>query len=117
MPWKWLDHGLNLKSMGEQEYKGKMYDVIELSFNNVGLTPGDRYRGFVSKQSGMMEHWEYTLQSDREGSWDWEYVEASGIKLAATHLNEDGVEIHMGKVVASDEMDEAYFTDPAATIR
>ncbi len=117
MPWKWLDPGVNLKSLGEREHNGKSYDVVELSFHNVGRTPGDRYRGFVAKDTNLMEHWEYTLQSDREGSWDWRYLETNGIKLASTHLNDEGREINMGAVKASADVNEAHFTDPAAMLR
>lgn len=117
MPWKWLDPGVNLKSLGEQEYEGKTFDVVELSFDNVGRTPGDRYRGFVAKDTNLMEHWEYTLQSDREGAWDWEYVETNGIELGANHTNDGERDINMGDVQASDEVNEAHFTDPAAMLR
>lgn len=117
MPWKWLDPGVNLAYGGEQEYDGKACDVVNLSFGNVGLTPGDRYKAFVSKDSRLMVHWEYTLQSDRTGSWDWQYVDAGGVKLAKTHVNDEGTEINMGAVKTAAEMDAAYFTDPAKSIR
>ena len=117
MPWKWLDPGVSLSYIGEKEHNGQTCDVIELSFQNVGLTPGDRYQGFVSRDSGMMIHWEYTLQSDRTGSWDWEYMKSGGLALAATHKNAEGMEINMGVVEASGEVDEAYFTDPAKSLR
>ncbi|MBI1357550.1 MAG: hypothetical protein GC160_24685 [Acidobacteria bacterium] len=117
MPWKWLDPGVNLKALGEKEYNGKTYDVVELSFNSVGLTPGDHYQGFVAKDSNLMEHWEYTLQSGNTGSWDWEYVETNGIRLAKTHKNAEGREINMGAVTASSEVNEAHFTDPKAMLR
>jgi len=116
MPWKWLDPGVNLQSMGKKEYNGKTFDVVELSFHNVGRTPGDRYQAFVAKDTNLMEHWEYTLQSGNEGSWDWQYLDTNGIKLAATHLNAEGREINMGAVKASGEVNEAHFTDPAAML-
>lgn len=113
MPWKWLDPGVSLKYVGEKEHDGQACDVVELSFESVGLTPGDTYQGFVSKDSRLMIHWEYTLQSDRNGSWDWEYVESNGVKLAKTHTNDEGAEINMGDVKVSDSVDEALFSDAA----
>lgn len=113
MPWKWLDPGVHLRYIEEKEYNGQVCDVVQLSFESVGLTPGDRYLGFVSKKSGLMVHWEYTLQSDRTGAWDWVYVETGGIQLAKTHVNEDSLHIHMGAVEASDSVDQALFHDPA----
>ncbi len=116
MPWKWLDSGVNLAYVGEQDYKGQACDVVELSFEGVGLTPGDVYKGFVSKDSRLMIHWEYMLQSDRSGSWDWQYVETNGVKIAKTHTNEEGGEINMGDVKASGAVDETLFSDPAKSL-
>ena len=117
MPWKWLDPGVSLRSLGEQDHGGKTYDVVELSFNGVGLTPGDRYKAFVAKGSNLMERWEYALQGGNTGAWDWTYAEPNGIKLAATHHNAEGREINMGPVKAASETNEAHFTDPGAMLR
>lgn len=113
MPWKWMDAGVNLKYVGERQYKGATADVVELSFGKVGLTPGDRYRAFVSRANKLMTHWEYTLQSGNKGSWDWEYTLVGGIRLARTHTNAEGMEISMGNVRVFRELDPAYFIDPA----
>lgn len=117
MPWKWLDPGVNLRYVGEDERRGQACDVVELSFEGVGLTPGDRYRAFVSKASNLMIHWEYTLQSDRKGAWDWEYLETGGIKLARTHTNDEGTEIDMGNVRATSTVDEALFSDASKPLQ
>jgi hypothetical protein len=116
MPWKWLEPGVNLRSVGEATVNGEACDVVELSFDQVGLTPGDVYRAFVSKQSRLMTHWEYTLQSGNEGSWDWIYADTNGLKLAATHKQADGREINMGDPVAGNEVDESLFVDPAKSL-
>lgn len=116
MPWKWRDPGVNLKYVGEETYDGVACDIVELSFQNVGLTPGDVYRAFVSKTSHLMVHWEYKLQSDQEGSWDWKYIDTNGLKLAATHMQPDGREIEMGGPVASKSVDESLFSDPAKSL-
>lgn len=113
MPWKWLDPGVNLKYNGEATLEGEDYDVVELSFGEVGLTPGDVYHAFVSKESRLMTHWEYTLQDGDENSADWIYVDTNGLKLPATHIRADGREVDMGNPVASNEVDESLFTDPA----
>ena len=113
MPWKWLDPGVNLVYVGEEEHNGQMCDIVELSFNQVGLTPGDVYRGYVSRESGLMIRWTYTLQSGREGDWEWTYADAGGIKLASNHVSPDGTEIRMGTVVASPVVAaESLFTEP-----
>lgn len=117
MPWKWLDDGVSLKYLGEEEHAGKPCDVVELSFQSVGLTPGDTYRGYVDKESRMMIHWAYTLQSGNEGAWDWEYAKTGGIMLGKDHDNGSGMSIAMGEPQASAEIDETYFTDPGMSLR
>ena len=43
MPWKWMDAGVNLKYIGKKPQGGEDCEVVELSFEKVGLTPGDRW--------------------------------------------------------------------------
>jgi hypothetical protein len=79
MPWKWLDPGVHLAYVGTDEVDGESCDVVELTFGeNVGLTSNDRYRGYVSRTSGLMTRWSYVLQNDDftsgEGeptTWNW----------------------------------------------
>lgn len=79
MPWKWLDPGVELTHLGSEEIAGELCDVVELSFaDDVGLTSNDRYRGFVSQDSGRMIRWAYVLETEegKRGAeeptvWDW----------------------------------------------
>lgn len=112
MPWKWMDAGVNLKYAGSKACKVGTCDVVELSFGKVGLTPGDRYQAFVNPKTGLMEHWEYTLQSGNKGSWDWEYTTTGGIKLASNHTDGKGKALNMGTVQVLDRVDSAVFEDP-----
>lgn len=111
MPWKWTDSGVHLKSLGKRPYKGQQYDVVELTFGKVGLTPGDRYLAFVSPKSRLMEHWEYTLQSGNTGSWDWSYAKSGGVMLAREHTGADGRTIRHGNPQVLGSVDDAYFSD------
>jgi len=54
--------------------------VIRLSFDNVGLTPGDQYWLFVD-DSGQIVRWTFILQSDRKGDFTWENVKDCGAGL------------------------------------
>lgn len=110
MPWKWSDAGVHLKYMGKQDVAGTTYDLVELTFDHVGLTPGDKYIASVSRKTHLMEHWEYQLQSGQKGSWDWKYTTTGGVKLAADHTSSDGKSINMGKVSVSDVVNESLFT-------
>lgn len=113
MPWKWLDAGVNLKYLGPKTRGSDRFDLVELTFGKVGLTPGDRYDAYVSKASKLMTHWEFVLQSGRKGSWDWEYGDYGGVKLAKNHKNETGDSIDMGDVRLLETVDDAYFSNPA----
>ncbi len=112
-PWKWLDPGVNLKYEGTRERGGETYDVVHLTFGHVGLTPGDQYWAYVSRKSHLMTHWQYLLQNGKRGSWDWQYGDYGGIKLARNHISADKkTEINMGDVEVLSSVDDAYFTDP-----
>lgn len=112
MPWKWLDQGVNLKYVGRKKLGTQTYDVVQLTFDGVGLTPGDRYDAYVSPQSHIMEHWDYVLQSGEKGSWDWQYVTTHGMMLAGNHSNGKGASASMGDVRVMDAVDDAFFMDP-----
>jgi hypothetical protein len=112
-PWKWLDPGVNLKYLGEKKLGGKPFDEVELTFGHVGLTPGDKYHAYVSRDSHLMTHWEYKLQGGQTGNWNWQYAETGGIKLAKNHVSADGkTQINMGDVLVLEHADDTFFTDP-----
>ncbi len=114
MPWKWFAPGVNLKYLGPQEHGGGTTDVVELTFNHVGLTPGDMYHAFVSEKSHLMTYWEYTLQSKEKGAWDWQYGDHKGVKLASNHVSSDHkATINMGDVRILDAVEDDFFTDPS----
>lgn len=114
MPWKWMDQGVNLKYLGVKKRGAETDDEVQLTFNHVGLTPGDTYHAFVSQDSHLMTHWDYVLETHEKGSWDWDYGETHGIKLAANHTSADKkTEINMGTVAVLDSADDAFFTDPS----
>jgi hypothetical protein len=64
MPMKMEDPGVNLAYDGEKEIDGADYDVVKLTFNGVGLTPGDTYWVYVNRKTHLVERWEYILEGD-----------------------------------------------------
>ena len=75
MPYKLLDPGVNLVYDGEETIDGTTFDKLKLTFEGVGLTPGDTYWAYINRESGLMERWAYFLESweeDREPQhWQW----------------------------------------------
>jgi hypothetical protein len=113
MPWKWLDPGVHLTREEERSIDGKAFDVVKLDFDDgTGLTSGDIYRGYVSQDTGLMERWEYVLQTE-DGSpgdqeptvWDWtDWKELdAGVKVSVAKRRvageSDGPEVIIGTPV------------------
>ncbi|MEM8962438.1 MAG: hypothetical protein AAGD38_13225 [Acidobacteriota bacterium] len=117
-PFKLLDPGVNLSYSGEEEIDGVTYDIVELSFEKVGLTPGDRYWAWVDRASGMMARWAFHLESweaDRERSvWTWTDWETYGaLKLASTRTNlESGRVASIGDIAVFDSLPASVYTTP-----
>jgi len=126
MPWKWLDPGVDLTYQGERTVDGKLYDVVHLAFDSwTGLTSSDQYWGYVSRDTGLMERWDYLLQDEQGNAgtgapstflWqNWEPVEGSTIRLSRDKVRPgDGppVAIRFPEVSASAEPDTVAFLPP-----
>jgi hypothetical protein len=119
MPAKMQDPGVNLASEGDAEKDGKTYDVVRVTFiEGVGLTPLDTYWAYVSKESGLMERWEFVLTGqeakDREAfTWsDWQAVGGVRLAMVKTAVSEPTV-IRFDHVSGSDSPDDAAFVAPS----
>lgn len=67
MPYKLKDSGVTLKYMGE----GKMPDstaaeILQLTFENVGVTPQNKYLIYVDKATKLVGHWDYFTSASDE---------------------------------------------------
>lgn len=72
-PLKVFDPGVNRSYLPDSSTAE--YDVLHLTFNNVGRTPGDQYWLYVSKETGRLDRWAYHLQGMSEEAspqfYDW----------------------------------------------
>jgi hypothetical protein len=60
MPYKLQDPGVNLAYIGEDTMKGGVNaDVLELTYNEVGKTPENKYLVYVDKNTRMIGQWDY----------------------------------------------------------
>lgn len=65
MPYKMLDPGVHLRYMGEDTTQSAgMADVIEMTFDHVGLTPENKYMVYIDKESGLVSQWSWWRQRD-----------------------------------------------------
>lgn len=67
MPYKLKDSGVTLKYKGEMSAEsGAACDVLELTFENVGRTPENRYLVFVDKTTHLVAHWQHFRKATDE---------------------------------------------------
>jgi hypothetical protein len=63
MPYKLKDPGVILAHEGEESEGEEKWDVVRLSFDQVGMTPGDRYWIHVNQETGLVDRWAFVLQN------------------------------------------------------
>jgi hypothetical protein len=88
MPYKLRDPGVVLEHAGTREVDGVSHPVLHLSFEGVGLTPGDQYWVYVDPETDLPAWWAYRLESMEPDAepvmWSWEGWEThGGIRLAS----------------------------------
>lgn len=118
MPYKLRDPGVHLTYDGEEEIDGTVYDRLHLSFEDVGVTPGDQYWAYINRETGLMDRWAYRLESYEEGQaatqWLWlGWKKYGGILLADVRRKvDDGSERTLSEIAVFDHLDDAVFTTP-----
>jgi len=119
MPYKMKDPGVHLAYGGEDTIGGKRYDKLTLSFDHVGLTPGDHYTAWINRDTHLMDRWSYVLESmkptDPPGVWDWTGWQRYGSIELAPHRVEVGgdAKLELSDIAVPASVPDAVFTDPA----
>lgn len=84
MPLKLKDRGVNLKYLGERQVEGTKFQMIELSFGDIGMTPNDHYNLYVA--ANTIRRWDYMPSPDKTISGTWEeYRNFNGVTLSTEH--------------------------------
>jgi hypothetical protein len=96
-------------------------DVLTLAFDDVGLTPGDRYWLRADRTTGRLVGWTYALESGGAGTYRWEDARelptpAGPLRLATRKAAPDGLRAILTPVAPA-ETDDAAFTDPRPRLR
>lgn len=87
MPYKLLDPGVHLVSREIQDRTGP-YDVLSMTFDHVGLTPGDHYWVWVQHFTHRVDRWEMVLQGHQPPpvAYTWEgWQQHDGLWFATKH--------------------------------
>lgn len=112
MPFKLKDPGVRIKYLGEETLSnGMQCNVLELTFDNVGDTPQNKYRLYVDMADNLVKQWAYFSQANQDSSnfvrpWD-NYVQHGSILLSADRSDGGGPR----NVKVDQELPDKIFTD------
>lgn len=112
MPYKLKDTGVTLTYVGEGTMEdGRDADVLQLTFRDVGRTPENRYHVYVSKESGLVEQWDFYREfTDEEPNFriPWHNWQRHGEIL----LSDDRGDSGHTDIAVFDRLPETVFTSP-----
>jgi hypothetical protein len=111
MPFKLKDSGVTLTYMGEDTLVNKKYyNVLKLTFDNVGDTPNNRYDLYVDVNEKLIKYWSYYRDATQETpSWTrpWDnYQRYGSILLSADRSDDAGPK----NVKVDEQLPDAIFT-------
>lgn len=95
MPYKLLDPGVTLRYDKLVKDRDGTFDRIALSFEHVGLTPGDHYWVDVNRKNHRVERWQMVLQGQKPPpvGYTWEGWEQHDGLWFPTHHRRDGLDV------------------------
>jgi hypothetical protein len=114
-PLKVFDPGVTRTA--EPDSSDAAHDVVRLSFEDVGITPGDRYWLFVERDTGRLARWTYALQGGappRSHRWiDYQALEGprGPVTLASRKVATIGGGAILTDRLAVPDLDETLFED------
>lgn len=115
MPYKMKDPGVVLAYDGAETKGSDTWDKVRLTFDNVGLTPKDRYWVFVNRKTGMVDSWEFVLKGESKppSVFAWKNWKAYGkVKLADDRVSPDGTRIYFPVLETPESVPKTAFTAP-----
>jgi len=92
MPFKLKDPGVILQMDSTKTEGDQTWDKLALSFESVGLTPGDHYWLFVNRATHRIDRWEMVLQSDQPPpvGYEWSgWTQTGGCWFSTVRTNKD----------------------------
>lgn len=112
MPFKLKDSGVTLKYLGEDTLQtGGFCNVLQLTFENVGSTPENKYHVYVDRKDNLVKQWAYfekATQDTASAIWPFDnYKQYGKILLSADRSDGKGPK----EVNVSDNLPDALFTE------
>lgn len=94
MPFKLKDTGVTLKYMGEDTLVNKKYyNLLQLTFENVGVTPQNKYDLYVDVHEKLIKYWSYYSDASADtANWTrpWDNYKKYGNILLSADRSDDG---------------------------
>ena len=85
-PLKVLDPGVKLTHEGTKDLNGTPHEALRLSFEGVGLTPGDQYLLYIDPETKLVRAWDYIPSPEKVMHGTWEnYKTFGGLQLSTEH--------------------------------
>lgn len=110
MPYKLKDSGVTLKYVREDTTQnGAMADILQLTFEEVGKTPDNKYEVFVDKNSSLVSQWSYypsAMDTVPRMVTPWAKYEKKGAIL----LSGDRGQLQLTDINVFDSLAEEVFT-------
>jgi hypothetical protein len=117
MPFKWTDPGVQARYLGERihEPSGEPWEVVELSFDAVGLTPQNMYHAWIDPETGRMGRWEHFSNPDANPSpSDWtDWTTIGPLTLALNRRSGGEVRLFFSQLLAAESVPPGAFSPPA----
>ncbi len=116
MPYKLKDDGVTLKYKGvDTLVNGKAAEVLQMTFEEVGVTPENRYLIYVAKDSKLIEQWAFFRTTDLDKPnfiTTWEDYQTYGkIKLSGKRGWVNGQDRFLSTISVSDSIDLKLLKD------
>jgi hypothetical protein len=115
MPYKMKDPGVILALDGEDKKGEDAWDKVRLTFDNVGLTPKDKYWAYVNRKTGLVDRWDFVLKGEKKppSTFTWKTWKTYGkIQLADDRVSPDGTRIYFPVLEVPKSVPAAVFTTP-----
>lgn len=115
MPYKLGDAGVSLSLDGVEKGKDATWDKLLLTFDNVGLTPKDKYWAFVNRDTHLVDRWDFVLMGEKvqPSGFEWKGWKSYGrIKLADDRVSKGGTRIYFPVLDVPQSVDDAVFSKP-----
>jgi hypothetical protein len=110
MPFKLKDSGVTLKHVGQDTTEaGKMADVLQLTFKEVGNTPNNKYLVYIDSESNLVTQWDfYTNATDEQARFvtPWADYKEYGKILLSGNRGQRG----LTEIAVYEEVPETAFT-------